>query len=41
MVSIQTFMGAKQSAQRNYERYLTLARAEAVAGDLVGAENYY
>jgi hypothetical protein len=30
-----------QSAQRSYERYLTLARAEAVAGDSVGAENYY
>jgi Domain of unknown function (DUF4167) len=32
---------SSQSAQRNYERYLTLARAEAQAGNPVGAENYY
>jgi uncharacterized protein DUF4167 len=30
-----------QSAQRNHERYLELARAEAQAGNPVGAENYY
>jgi len=30
-----------QNAQRNYERYLTLARAEALNGNTVGAENYY
>ena len=30
-----------QSARRNYERYLELARAEAVVGNPVGAENYY
>ena len=30
-----------QSAQRNYERYLALAQAEALAGNTVGAENYY
>jgi hypothetical protein len=30
-----------QSAQRNYERYLELAQAEARAGNTVGAENYY
>ena len=30
-----------QNARRNYERYLELARAEAVAGNPVGAENYY
>ena len=30
-----------QSAQRSYERYLALARAEALSGDLIGAENYY
>jgi hypothetical protein len=30
-----------QSAQRNYERYMELARAEAAAGNAVGAENYY
>ena len=30
-----------QNAQRNYERYLALAQAQAQAGDIVGAENYY
>jgi len=30
-----------QNAKRNYERYLELARAEALAGNTVGAENYY
>ena len=30
-----------QNAQRNYERYLALAQAEALSGDLIGAENYY
>jgi uncharacterized protein DUF4167 len=30
-----------QNAQRNYERYLALARAEALIGNTVGAENYY
>jgi hypothetical protein len=29
------------NAQRNYERYLALARAEAQSGNTVGAENYY
>jgi hypothetical protein len=29
------------SAQRNYERYLTLAQAEAQNGNAIGAENYY
>ncbi|HMF67890.1 MAG TPA: DUF4167 domain-containing protein [Phyllobacterium sp.] len=29
-----------QSAQRNYERYLALARAETLAGDRIAAENY-
>jgi hypothetical protein len=29
-----------QDAQRNYERYLELARAVALSGDLIGAENY-
>jgi hypothetical protein len=29
-----------QNAQRNYERYLALARAEALAGDRIAAENY-
>ena len=31
----------EQTAQRKYERYLALARAEALAGNTVGAENYY
>jgi Domain of unknown function (DUF4167) len=29
------------NAQRSYERYLALARAEAQSGDMIGAENYY
>ena len=29
------------NAKRNYERYMELARAEALAGNTVGAENYY
>jgi Domain of unknown function (DUF4167) len=29
------------NAQRNYERYLELARAEALTGNTVGSENYY
>jgi hypothetical protein len=30
-----------RNAQRNYEKYLTLARAEAQIGNAIGAENYY
>ena len=30
-----------QNAQRNYERYLALARIEALAGDRIVAENYF
>jgi hypothetical protein len=30
-----------QNPQRNYQRYLALARAEAQIGNMVGAENYY
>jgi hypothetical protein len=30
-----------QNDQRNYERYLALARAEAVTGDRIVAENYF
>ncbi len=30
-----------QNEQRSYERYLALAKAQAQAGDTVGAENYY
>jgi hypothetical protein len=32
---------ASENAQRNYERYLELGRAEALAGNPVEAENYY
>jgi hypothetical protein len=37
----QTASKGPQNAQRNYERYLALAQAEAQAGNLIGAENYY
>jgi Domain of unknown function (DUF4167) len=30
-----------QNARRNYEQYLALARAEALIGNTIGAENYY
>jgi uncharacterized protein DUF4167 len=30
-----------QNAQKNYERYIALARAEAQSGNTVAAENYY
>ena len=30
-----------QDAQKNYERYLTLAQAQAQSGDRIGAENYH
>jgi hypothetical protein len=30
-----------QTAQRSYERYIALARAEAQIGNTIGAENYY
>ena len=30
-----------ESAERNYQRYLMLARAEAVAGDRITAEGYF
>jgi hypothetical protein len=33
--------GSAMSAQRNYERYLALARDATVNGDLVEAENFY
>jgi len=29
------------NAQRNYERYLALAQAQAQSGNIIGAENYY
>jgi hypothetical protein len=30
-----------QNAQRSYERYMTLAQAEVLGGDIVAAENYF
>jgi hypothetical protein len=33
--------GNAQSAEKNYQRYLMLARAEAVAGDRIAAEGYF
>ena len=30
-----------QDPRRNYERYLTLAHAEALNGDRIAAENYF
>jgi uncharacterized protein DUF4167 len=32
---------SSQNAQRSYERYLELAQAEALSGNLIDAENYY
>ena len=32
---------SSHNAQRNYERYLALAQAEAQSGNSIGAENYY
>ena len=34
-------LGGSETAQRSYERYLTLAQAQARSGDRIGAENYY
>jgi hypothetical protein len=39
--SVRPAHTSSQNALRNYERYLTLARGEAQAGNRVGAENYY
>jgi hypothetical protein len=33
--------GKVQNFQHSYERYLTLARAEALTGDRIAAENYF
>jgi hypothetical protein len=30
-----------QNPQRSYDRYLALAQAAALSGDMIGAENYY
>ena len=34
-------LSGSQNAQKNYERYLALAQAQAQSGDRIGAENYY
>jgi hypothetical protein len=39
--SVRPTHTSSQNAQRNYERYLALARTEVQAGNPVGAENYY
>jgi hypothetical protein len=39
--AVRNSPNGSQNAQRNYERYLALAQAEVLAGDTVGAENYY
>jgi Domain of unknown function (DUF4167) len=39
--TVRTEPKHSQNAQGNYERYLALARAEALIGNTVGAENYY
>jgi hypothetical protein len=31
----------RQDARSNYERYLALARTQALSGDMIAAENYY
>jgi len=31
----------RQNAQGNYQRYLDMARAEALTGDRIAAENYF
>jgi hypothetical protein len=33
--------GNAQNAERSYQRYLALARAETLAGDKIAAENYF
>jgi hypothetical protein len=32
---------SSHDARRSYERYLALAQAQALSGDVVAAENYY
>jgi len=34
-------MRPAQDAQKNYQKYLALARAEALTGDRIAAENYF
>jgi hypothetical protein len=39
--AVRPELKGNQNAQRNYERFIALAQAQAQAGDIVGAENYY
>jgi Domain of unknown function (DUF4167) len=39
--NVRPELKGSQNSQRSYERYLALAQAQAQAGDLIGAENYY
>ena len=39
--AVRPEMKGSHNSQRNYERYLALAQAEAQAGDRIAAENYY
>ena len=38
---VRSQAGNVQNFQRSYERYLDLARAEALTGDRIAAENYF
>src|SRR6266404_1898162 len=39
--SVRPQAGDPQNAERNYQRYLALARAETLTGDRIAAENYF
>jgi Domain of unknown function (DUF4167) len=39
--NVRPELKGSQNSQRSHERYLALARAQARACDLIGAENYY
>lgn len=39
--SARNATSSSENAQRNYEHYLALARAEALKGDPIAAENYF
>jgi hypothetical protein len=38
---VRTQAANAEGARKHYERYVTLARAKALAGDQIEAENYY
>ena len=37
----QQFSRTVEGAEKSYQRYLALARAEALSGDRIAAENYF